>query len=68
MRYNVLTRSDGDSSFITSKHIKRYSSTEQIDTESSDESDEENRDESSDDDDENESAGSTARQSWCTIS
>ncbi|CAB3991914.1 F-box WD repeat-containing 7-like isoform X2 [Paramuricea clavata] len=62
------TRSDGDSSFITSKHIKRYSSTEQIDTESSDESDDENRDSSSDDDDENEGGTTTARQSWCTIS
>lgn len=68
MLFFVCFRSYGDSSFITSKHIKRYSSTEQIDTESSDESDDENRDSSSDDDDENEGGTTTARQSWCTIS
>lgn len=65
----TFSRADEDPSFITSKHLRRYSGGDPIDTESSDESDDEGRrDDSSDDDDENDRATSNARQSWCTIS
>ena len=65
----TFSRADEDPSFITSKHLRRYSGGDPIDTESSDESDDEGRrDDSSDDDEENDRTTSNARQSWCTIS
>ena len=55
-----------DSSFVTTKHLRRYSSPEHSDTDSSDDETDVPNDHDSDDDEEFEVEGSS--RSWCVIS